>query len=263
VKPLTPDPWSSLRRHTSARIALGRAGGSLPTAEVLAFAMDHALARDAVHSELDLDAAEESLQPLGLPVIRLQTKAADRLTYLQRPDLGRRLDDASIALLNTSPRPPRPPDVALIVADGLSALAAARHAPSVLEPLVPKLQSAGFTPAPLSLVRHGRVGVQDEIGAALGARLAVILIGERPGLGTPDSLGAYLVFDPQPGARTDADRNCVSNIRPAGLPPPAAAETIYYLITQSLRRRISGVSLKDEREPLPAPGRETGLMEGG
>jgi ethanolamine ammonia-lyase small subunit len=259
---VTPDPWSFVRWHTAARVALGRAGGSLPTAEVLSFAMDHALARDAVHSELDLDATEESLRPLGLPVIRLQTQATDRLTYLQRPDLGRRLDDASLAALSASPRPSRPPDVAVIVADGLSALAAARHAGAVLEALVPKLRSGGFTLPPLALVRHGRVAVQDEIGAALGAKLAVILIGERPGLGTPDSLGAYLVFDPKPGGRTDADRNCVSNIRPAGLPPPAAAETIHYLIAESLRRRISGVSLKDEREPLPAPRRETGLMGG-
>jgi len=262
VKPLTPDPWSSLRRHTSARIALGRAGGSLPTAGVLGFAMDHALARDAVHSELDLDATEESLRPLGLPVIRLQTQATDRLTYLQRPDLGRRLEDASRAALGSSPRTSHAPDVALIVADGLSALAAARHAGAVLQALVPQLRSTGFTLAPLALVRHGRVAVQDEIGTALGVKLAVILIGERPGLGTPDSLGAYLVFDPKPGVRSDADRNCVSNIRPVGLPPPAAAQTLLYLITESLRRRISGVSLKDEREPLPAPGRETGLMEG-
>ena len=261
MEPVTPDPWSSLRRHTAARVALGRAGGSLPTAEVLSFAMDHALARDAVHSEWDPDAAEEALRPLGLPVIRLQTQAADRLTYLQRPDLGRRLDDPSRVTLHAA-TPSTPPDVALIVSDGLSALAGARHAPAVLEALVPKLQSAGLTLAPVSLVRHGRVAVQDEIGSALGAKLAVILIGERPGLGTPDSLGAYLVFDPKPGGRTDADRNCVSNIRPAGLPPTAAAETLYYLITESLRRRISGVSLKDEREPLPAPGRETGLVEG-
>ena len=259
---VTPDPWSALRRHTAARVALGRAGGSLPTAEVLAFAMDHALARDAVHSEFDVQATEESLGLLGLPLVRLQTQVADRLTYLQRPDLGRRLGDATRAALGTLPRPSHQPDIALIITDGLSALAAARHAPAVLDALVPKLRTAGFTLAPLTLVRHGRVAVQDEIGAALGAKLALILIGERPGLGTPDSLGAYLVFDPKPGTRTDADRNCVSNIRPAGLPPRAAAETIYYLITESLRRRVSGVSLKDEREPLPAPGYERGQIEG-
>ena len=249
---LTPDPWSGLRRHTAARIALGRAGGSLPTAEVLDFAMAHAQARDAVHSELNLDELEAALRPLGLPLIRLQTQAADRTTYLQRPDLGRRLDEPSHATLTA---PKDSPDVALIVSDGLSALAAQRQAPALLEALLPKLRASRLTLAPIAVVRHGRVAVEDEVGAALSAKAAVILIGERPGLGTPDSLGAYLVFGPRVG-RTDAERNCVSNIRPQGLPPAAAAETLHYLITESLRRQISGVALKDDRPLLPpAPDR--------
>jgi ethanolamine ammonia-lyase small subunit len=250
------DPWSHLRRHTAARIALGRAGGSLPTAAVLDFAAAHAAARDAVHSGLDADALEAALRPAGLPVVRLHSQCPDRTTYLQRPDLGRRLDEPSRARLRpTSPAA----DLALIVADGLSALAAQRQAPAVLESLVPLLRSAGIQPSPVHVVVQGRVAIADEVGAAVGARAAVILIGERPGLGSPDSLGAYLVFDPKPG-KTDADRNCVSNIRSEGLPPTAAAETIGWLVVESLRRRISGVGLKDERgEPRLAAAPQPGL----
>lgn len=246
-RPVIPDPWSALRRHTAARIALGRAGGSLPTAEWLAFSMAHAEARDAVHSELDLDRLERDLAPVGLPCVRANSDAADRAAYLQRPDLGRRLDEKSrsaLAGLNALPA-----DVALIVADGLSALAAQRQAPEVLREWMPMLREARFSLAPLVLVRHGRVAIQDEIGALLRASAAVILIGERPGLGSPDGLGAYLVFGPAPG-NTDARRNCVSNIRPEGLPPAAAARTLHYLLGESLRRRISGVGLKDERGML-------------
>src|SRR4051794_3030439 len=224
---LTPDPWTHLRRLTPARIALGRAGGSLPTAEVLAFAAAHAAARDAVHAALDVDQLERDLAPVGLPVIRLHSRAADRATYLQRPDPGRRLDDASRDRLHAARADPAP-DVALLVADGLSALAAQRQAPPVLERLVPLLCGAGLRPSPVWVVLQGRVAVEDEVGQALGAAAAVVLIGERPGLGSPDSLGAYLVFGPRPG-RTDADRNCVSNIRPEGLPPAAAAGTIAWL----------------------------------
>lgn len=246
---LTPDPWTRLRRLTPARIALGRAGGSLPTAEVLAFAAAHAAARDAVHAELDVGRLERDLAPVGLPVVRLHSRAADRATYLQRPDLGRRLDDASRGSLNASFNSTLSgpaPDVALLVADGLSALAAQRQTPPVLERLVPLLRAAGLRPSPVCVVLQGRVAVEDEVGQALGAAAAVVLIGERPGLGSPDSLGAYVVFDPRPG-RTDADRNCVSNVRPAGLPPAAAAETIAWIVTECLRRRVSGVALKDER----------------
>ena len=244
---LTPDPWTHLRPHTAARIALGRAGGSLPTAEVLAFDMAQAAARDAVHAEADWDRLAADLQLAGLGSARLASAATDRQVYLQRPDLGRRLDDVSRALLTQTVSVPGPPDLALIVSDGLSAPAAQRQAPALLHELMPRLQSARVTTSAVFLVRHGRVAVQDEIGEAIGAKAALILLGERPGLGTPDSLGAYLVFGPRPG-RTDADRNCVSNIHPRGLSFDAAAATLTYLVTESLRRRLSGVALKDDRD---------------
>ena len=249
---VTRDPWSGARRFTPARVALGRAGGSLPTAEVLDVAAAHAAARDAVHAEVDWDRLAGDLNAIGFETLRLASAAADRRTYLQRPDLGRELDERSRAALTQSQRSgaAAPADVALVVSDGLSAPAAQQQAPRLLAELAPMLRASGITTSPVYLVRHGRVAVQDEVGQAVGATAALILLGERPGLGTPDSLGAYLVFGPRPG-HSDAERNCVSNIRPGGLPFAAAAGTLHYLITESLRRRISGVALKDEREALP------------
>lgn len=238
--PAQPDPWNQLRSLTPARIALGRAGSSLPTHEVLDFALAHARARDAVHAPFDPHALAEALRGLNLPVLLAATAARERTSYLQRPDWGRRLDDASRALVA---RAAGSFDVCLIVSDGLSAWAAERHAPRLLHALVPALAAAGLSLAPLVVVRHGRVAVEDEIGQLLGARLAVILLGERPGLGAPDSLGAYLVFDPRPG-RTDAERNCVSNIRPQGLPPEAAALVLERLIRTSLACQASGLALQ-------------------
>ncbi|HEY2588392.1 MAG TPA: ethanolamine ammonia-lyase subunit EutC [Tepidisphaeraceae bacterium] len=242
----TPDGWINLRRHTVARIALGRAGGSLPTREVLDFSIAHAAARDAVHAELDAEALRAKLAALELPILLLATAAPDRLTYLHRPDLGRRLDEASRETLKRARDSATETDVAILVGDGLSAPAAAAQAPAVLARLVPELRRRGLKRAPICIVRQARVAVEDEVGSLLGAKAAIILLGERPGLGANDSLGAYLVFGPRPG-RTDAERNCVSNIRPAGLSPDAAAETIAYLVTESIRRRLSGVQLKDER----------------
>lgn len=248
-----PDSWSALRKLTEARIALGRTGGSLPTGEVLEFAVAHAAARDAVHAVLDVDALEASLAPLGLQTVRLATRAPDRVTYLRRPDLGRQLDAtsrsalAALALGET--------DLAIVVADGLSAPAAQHQAAPFLGELLPLLRSGGLRAAPLCIVRQARVAVEDEIGQILRARVALILIGERPGLATAQSLGAYLVFDPRPG-RTDAQRNCVSNIRPGGQTAAAAASTAHYLITESLRRRLSGVALKDERGPRVPTARD-------
>jgi len=254
-----PGSWKALRRFTAARIATGRAGGSLPTAEVLHFGLDHAVARDAVHAELDLDMLEAALAPLKLPVIRVQSCAPDRLTYLQRPDLGRRLDPASrsrleqaASLVSAKPKKnAQSPGIVIALADGLSAAATQAHAAGLLGELLPRLRRANLQPGPLVIVRQGRVAIQDEIGQALGAKSALILLGERPGLAAADSLGAYFVFAPRVG-NTDAQRNCVSNIRPAGLPLVAAAETLEYLILESLRRKLSGPTLKDERQ-LNAP----------
>ena len=257
------DPWAHLRRHTPARIALGRAGGSLPTREVLDFAMSHAAARDAVHAELDWERLARDLDALGLESVSLDSAAPDRQTYLQRPNLGRRLDDSShTGLSERSDRAGAPaPDVALVISDGLSAPAAQVQVPPLLAELCPMLRESRVTVSPACLVRHGRVAVQDEVGHALRARAALILLGERPGLGTPDSLGAYFVFDPRPG-RTDAERNCVSNLRPGGLGFRAAAGTLHYLIVESLRRKISGVTLKDERGALPGAPSPDPLLPG-
>ena len=241
------DPWHRLRQNTPARIALGRAGGSIPTSELLDFQLAHALARDAVHQPFDAGQLDRDLAALGQPILHLATAAPDRQTYLLRPDLGRQLTDGARQQLASS-RNPDGYDVSITLSDGLSALAAHRQIPPLLSDLLPRLAAGQLRLAPLTIVPLARVAVQDEIGHALGAKLSLILLGERPGLGSPDSLGAYLVYNPRPG-NTDADRNCVSNIRPQGLPPPAAADLLHYLITQSLRRQISGVSLKDDRDP--------------
>ncbi len=248
----TPDPWAHLRRHTSARVALGRAGGSLPTAEVLAFAAAHAAARDVVHAPLDADRLAADLRAIGLDVVLLDSAAPDRPTYLPRPDRGRMLGEAARRALAAAPihDAASAPDVAQIVADGLSAPAAQRHAALLLVELLPMLRASGLRCSPAYVVRYGRVAVQDEIGQAVEAKASLILIGERPGLGTPDSLGAYFVFDPRPG-RTDAERNCVSNIHPGGLTFATAAGNLHYLLAESLRRRLSGVVLKDERSSFP------------
>lgn len=241
------DPWSHLRRHTAARIALGRAGSSLPTGELLAFAADHADARDAVYSEWDVAALIDALSAIGLPVLSLHSQAQDRASYLKCPDLGRRLDEPSAAGVSAIASPGV--DVSLTVGDGLSAVAGQRHAAAVLSQLVPRLLARRFSLGPICIVRQARVAIQDEIGWLLKARVAVILIGERPGLGAVDSLGAYLVHSPLIG-NTDAQRNCISNIRTGSLEPRSAAEALAWLVEQSLIRRISGVHLKDDRHPV-------------
>jgi len=250
-EPTLPDPWSRLRRFTAARIALGRTGGSQPTRDQLAFALDHALARDAVQATFDAEALAVELRAQNLAVLTLATAAPDRATFLQRPDLGRQLSVESISQLSTLDSQLQP-DLAILVSDGLSALAAHRQAPPLLAALVPRLRATGFTLAPICIVRHARVALMDEVGALLRARLALILLGERPGLGTPDSLGAYFVFDPRPG-RTNADRNCLSNIRPAGLPPAAAAEKLAALLSDARAHQRSGIALKESLPPPPLP----------
>jgi ethanolamine ammonia-lyase small subunit len=246
-----PDPWQGLRAFTAARIALGRAGGSVPTQPLLEFQLAHARARDAVARELDEAALERTLREAGWEVLRLHSAAPDRRTFVQRPDLGRILSDASKATLEA--RSHAPHDAALVIADGLSALAVERHAPPLLERLRPRLADAGWRLAPVCVVRQGRVAVGDEIGALVAAALAVMLIGERPGLSAPDSLGVYLTWDPLPG-RTNAERNCISNIRPEGLGYALAAHKLFHLMTAARQRRLTGIGLNEDAPPLPAPG---------
>ncbi|MDO7885520.1 ethanolamine ammonia-lyase subunit EutC [Hymenobacter cheonanensis] len=238
-----PDPWAGLRAFTDARIALGRTGTSVPLHEALAFRLAHAHARDAVYSELDASKLLADLPELGLPVVQVQSQAATRPQYLQRPDLGRQLAEAARAEL--AGLAAGECDVALVLADGLSATAINTHAPPLLRRLVPALQAAGLRLAPLVLAEQARVALGDEVGQLLRARLVLVLIGERPGLSAPDSLGAYFTHGPRPGL-TDEARNCVSNIRPAGLGYEAASDKLFFLLGEALRRQLSGVGLKDE-----------------
>ena len=243
-----PDPWHPLRGLTAARIALGRSGASLPTRAHLEFQLAHARARDAVHHVADLDAVAEQLAAAPLAHVSLSTAAGDAADFLRCPDHGRRLDEASREALKGLQVGNRS-DLAIVLADGLSGLAVERHAAPLAIALTQRLDREGWRIAPLAIVRRGRVAIGDEIGELLDARAVVVLIGERPGLSAPDSLGAYLTWAPRVG-RSDADRNCVSNIRPAGLPVAQAAERLDWLLTEARRRQGSGVALKDE-----APGR--------
>jgi ethanolamine ammonia-lyase small subunit len=247
--PVTRDAWSRLRDATQARIALGRAGGSLPTGEWLDFKAAHAAARDAVHNAFDAPALANEIAALGVETFVVDSQAPDRFTYLQRPDLGRRLGAGSVEAVRQLATHSAA-ELVIVVSDGLSALAVHRQVVPLLAQLVPRLSAGGWQLAPIVVARFGRVALQDEIGELVGAQAALMLIGERPGLGSPDSLGAYLVYGPRSG-NTDAQRNCVSNIRAEGLPPAAAADTLEYLLVESRRRKISGVSLKDERSRLP------------
>jgi ethanolamine ammonia-lyase small subunit len=240
--PVPPDPWADLRRHTPARIGLGRCGVALPTAEVLRLAAAHAQARDAVHVALDEPALEAQLQAQGWRCVTVSSRSTSRGEYLRRPDLGRRLATADATRLQELAV--RNVDLAIVVGDGLSALAVRRHASPLLAALRTALGDT-LTAAPLVIATQARVALADEIGALLQARVALILLGERPGLSSPDSLGAYLTHTPAIG-RVDAERNCVSNIRPEGLPPERAAERIAWLLRESLRRGVSGVALKDD-----------------
>jgi ethanolamine ammonia-lyase small subunit len=252
--PASKDPWGHLASLTPARVALGRAGSGLPTRELLRFELAHARARDAVGEALDATSLRAELTAAGLPVLHVTSRAADRRTYLQRPDLGRRLDEASARQLAAASTQELAAadrtDIAVVIADGLSALAVLRHAAPTVAALLPLLE--GLRIAPLVLATQARVALADEVGALLGARLALILLGERPGLSSPDSLGAYLTFAPRVGC-LDAQRNCVSNIRSEGLPPDRAARKLAWLIREALRRELTGVSLTDESEQALPP----------
>lgn len=244
------DPWDKLRRYTAARIALGRAGTSLPTKPHLEFQLAHARARDAVHHALDATKLDEALHAHGLETILLHSRADGRAMYLQRPDMGRRLDAASRAKLEAMPAPPEPYDTAFVIGDGLSAMAIEENALPFLATMLPQLADDGWRLAPLSVVKEARVAIGDEIGEVLGAKMVVILIGERPGLSSPDSMGIYLTYAPRVGL-TDESRNCISNIRPEGLSYREAAHKLIYLMNEARRRHLSGVNLKDEAEALP------------
>jgi ethanolamine ammonia-lyase small subunit len=248
---VTTDAWQRLRSATPARIALGRAGGSLPSHEWLDFKSAHASARQAVHDAFDAERLARELRTLGVETLIVESAAGNRTTFLQRPDLGRRLVADAEQRVRAAAATDGIVDLSIIVSDGLSALAVHRQVLPLLAALLPRLVDDDWKLAPIVIARFGRVALQDQIGDLLGARLALMLIGERPGLGAPDSLAAYLVFGPRIG-NTDANRNCVSNIRPEGLPFDAAADTIHYLLTEARRRQLSGVRLKDERALTPA-----------
>ncbi|HTV15021.1 MAG TPA: ethanolamine ammonia-lyase subunit EutC [Acidobacteriaceae bacterium] len=236
------DPWARLRQWTPARIGLGRSGASLPTRPLLEFELAHARARDAVHAAFDADALARSLRDAGFgePAI-VRSQARDRMEYLLRPDLGRSLDDGSRARL----QPASSCALAIVIADGLSAVAPARHAVLLLEEL--RRQSPPLENVTMVVANLARVALGDEIGELLHADAVVVLIGERPGLSSPDSLGVYLTWAPRVG-RSDAERNCISNVRPEGLPYAEAAARLAWLLSQARRLQISGVGLKDDSE---------------
>jgi ethanolamine ammonia-lyase small subunit len=248
--PLPLDPrWLKLKSATPARIGLSRAGAAVATRELLAFQRAHAEARDAVHDRLDPAPLLDGLVAQGLGALALRSAAGDRHTYLLRPDLGRRLDDASRERLAALPRGH---DLVLVLADGLSGRALMRHALPLLAAALPLFRAQSWRIGPAAIVEQGRVAIGDEIGAALDAALVAVLIGERPGLSAPDSLGIYLTWAPKPG-RSDAERNCLSNIRPEGMAYAEAAQRLFYLASEARRRELTGVALKDETMPtLPS-----------
>jgi ethanolamine ammonia-lyase small subunit len=241
------DPWDSLKKFTAARIALGRTGSAEPLQAMLQFRMAHALARDAVYAVLDQHLLGHELTQLQHPCFVLHSQAATRNDYLQYPHKGRKLNEASISQLKEFNSTGY--DVCIVIADGLSATAVNKHAIPVISRLLPLLNNAGFSVSPVCVAEQGRVAIADETGWLLQAKLVIILIGERPGLSSPDSLGIYLTYHPQPGL-TDEARNCISNIRPEGLQYDLAAGKLFFLIRESLRLQISGVTLKDNQQQL-------------
>jgi ethanolamine ammonia-lyase small subunit len=246
---LEPDRRTSLAARlgslTPARVALGRTGASLTTREVIRFQLAHAEARDAVHVPLDDEVFAGGIAALGRSIVRVETPAMRRDVYLRRPDLGRRLTAESATTLDGL----RAPDfqVGIVVADGLSSRAVVNNAAPLLSLLVPRLTAAGLTLTPIVIAKGARVALGDEIAERLGARLVLVLIGERPGLSSPDSLGVYLTYAPRPGV-TDAERNCVSNIRKGGIDFETAAEKIVWLVEKAFALGLSGVKLKDESD---------------
>jgi ethanolamine ammonia-lyase small subunit len=227
----------SLRQYTSARVGLNRAGRGLATHEVLEFQLAHAQARDAVHAMLDVQSLLGGLRKRGLSGRVLQSAAADRSSYLRHPDMGRALSQESSAQPVAGPC-----DLVFVIADGLSALAVSRHSLPLLDEVLPLLNHQ-LSVGPVCIVEQGRVAIGDAVGAALQAKVSVVLIGERPGLSSPDSLGAYITWGPRPG-RTDAERNCISNIRPEGLEYSTAARMLAFYLHEAVRHELTGIRLK-------------------
>lgn len=254
---VTGNAWRVLRQFTDARIGLGRAGISLPTHELLKFQLAHARARDAVHFPLDVKRLVENLNasPVTLPgnsPLLLKSQAQDRFAYLQRPDLGRELSQESVQqVAKHRVRDQSEPVVAIVIVDGLSSSAIQNNAEPMVTQLLRDLdeEPGNWRLAPLTIVEQGRVAIGDEIGECLGASVVVVLIGERPGLSSPDSLGIYLTWGPERGLR-DARRNCISNVRPGGLSFEQASQRLRYLMEEARRLRISGVSLKDRTDEV-------------
>jgi ethanolamine ammonia-lyase small subunit len=236
------DAWAVLKKFTNARIALGRTGISVPSKEMLEFKMDHAHARDAVFSLLDTNTLLRQLKDFNLPVYLLKSKATDKHSYLRRPDLGRSLHEDAIEQL--SALKDLQYDICIILSDGLSATAINHHAITILQSLIPALRTMKLNIAPLCLIERGRVAIADETASWLNAKLSLLLIGERPGLSSPDSLGVYITYDPQIGL-TDESRNCISNIRPEGLQYKAAVDKMLYLVKEAFRLKLSGTGLKE------------------
>lgn len=256
------NPWLELRRLTPARIALGRTGTSMPTGAQLDFQFAHAQARDAVHLPFDHAGLNSQLAERGRDSLLLHSAAVDRHSYLQRPDLGRRLSDESVqALRDYAEANPGGVDLAVVVADGLSALAVHKHTLPFLTRMEEQTHAEGWSLSPVILVEQGRVAVADEVGQLLGAKMVVILIGERPGLSSPDSLGLYFTYNPKVGL-TDAYRNCISNVRLEGLSYGMAAHRLLYLMREACRRQLSGVNLKDEAQVQTLESDDPDLMKG-
>lgn len=249
-----PDAWTLLREFTDARIALGRSGASLPTREVLNFGLAHAQARDAIHQPFDSETLARQLHELGLNTLEAHSAAPDRHTYLNRPDLGRMLSDESRQVL-VERRPPAH-DLLLVIGDGLSSHAVHRQSVGLISALLPYLQTLGISLGPVVLAHQSRVALGDDIGETLGSKAVAILIGERPGLSSPDSLGVYLTWKPE-RQRIESERNCISNIRPEGLGYDAAAFKLAWLLEQAFLRRLTGVRLKDESDNPALHGRVT------
>ncbi len=259
---LPDNPWLELRRLTPARIALGRTGTSIPTNAQLDFQFAHAQARDAVHLPFDHAGLSSQLAERGRDSLLLHSAAADRHLYLQRPDLGRRLSEESAQQLRDyADANPGGVDLAVVVADGLSALAVHKHTMPFLTRMEEQTHTEGWSLSPVILVEQGRVAVADEIGQLLGAKMTVILIGERPGLSSPDSLGLYFTYNPKVGL-TDAYRNCISNVRLEGLSYGMAAHRLLYLMKEACRRQLSGVNLKDEAQVQTIESDNPDLMKG-